>query len=94
MSEQEKFIKRFHFSDNIDEVFTNGCCYWFAHILCSRFKEAQLAYDPIANHFMAQFGSRLFDITGDVTEKYNTVLWRDFDDDLERQRIIRDCINF
>lgn len=29
----EHFLARFHLADDVDTVFTNGCCYWFAVIL-------------------------------------------------------------
>ena len=53
-------------------------------------------YDPIANHFVTQIEDRLFDITGDVTDYYsgNVVPWNTYEDDIEKKRIIRDCVNF
>ena len=90
------FIKRFHFSNDIDEIFTCGCCYWFAMILSKRFAEegAVIVYDEIANHFGTQINGKVYDITGDVTEQYHWIKWDDLDDELLRERIIRDCINF
>lgn len=43
---------------------------------------------------LAETDNRLYDITGDVTDKYDALPWRDFDDVLERQRIINFCIEF
>ena len=96
MSDIEKFISRFHSSDNIDEVFTNGCCYWFAYILFVRFLDidAQIMYDKLCNHFATKIGDRIFDITGDVTDMHEWEPWSDFDDELHKQRIIRDCVRF
>jgi hypothetical protein len=51
-------------------------------------------YDPIINHFAARIDGRLYDITGDVTDKYSMIEWESFDDDLEKQRIIDYCIDF
>lgn len=51
-------------------------------------------YDQIENHFVAEIEGRLYDITGDVTDKYDVIAWDDLDDDLLRARIIRDCIMF
>lgn len=96
MTETEQFIKHFHkisSTDDITEVFTCGCCYWFARILCERF-HAKMMYDPVINHFAAEINNRLYDITGDVTHKYHVIPWESFDDDLERQRIIDYCIDF
>ena len=93
MSEIEKFIERFRTNDTI-KVFTCGCCYWFAYILCGRFPQAKLMYDLVANHFVAEIDGRLFDITGDVTDKYIVIPWDSYDDELHKQRIVRDCIKF
>lgn len=91
------FIERFQKTSktqNITEVFTCGCCYWFAHILCSRFSDAIMMYDPVMNHFMVGYDDRLYDITGDVTDQYEAIPWKDFEDELERQRIVDYCIEF
>ena len=96
--EIEQFITRFQKTSktkDINEVFTCGCCYWFAAILCMRFpNEARMMYDQVANHFMVKYNSRLYDITGDVTDLYNAEPWDGLEDDLLRRRIIRDCIMF
>lgn len=88
------FLARFHSSRDIDTVFTCGCCYWFAVILSKRFPNSTIMYDPVENHFVTKIEGRLYDITGDVTEKYSVSQWEDFDDELLMSRIIRDCIMF
>lgn len=91
------FISKFHKTsktNDIVEVFTCGCCYWFAYILTGRFPETEMMYDQIINHFMVGYNGRLYDITGDVTDNYNAIAWKDFEDELERQRIIQYCIEF
>ena len=95
------FIDHFHKisqTDNITEVFTQGCCYWFAHILCERFPEMKLMYNPILNHFMASdTDGNLFDITGEVTslhDKQHVILWEEYQDETHKQRIIDQCIKF
>lgn len=95
MKEVEDFIKRFHSSENITEVFTSGCCFWYAKILCERFygHDARIVYDEIAGHFGAQIGIRVYDITGDVTDKYNWTEWR-YVDPSRRDRITKECIMF
>ena len=85
------FISHFQNTDTIN-TFTNGCCYWFAHVLHSRFPELEIMYDAVANHFVAGCDGRLYDITGDVTDKYKVVAWNDFSDELQRQRIIKQCV--
>lgn len=97
----EQFINHFHSTsktDNITEVFTKGCCYWFAYILCGRFPTARMMYDPIANHFVAKIDNHLYDVTGDVTGQYDVIPWNDYDeiidDSLEKSRILDYCVNF
>lgn len=51
-------------------------------------------YDPVANHFMAGIQNRLYDITGDVTDKYIAQPWDKFNDELEHRRILDYCIEF
>lgn len=96
-NEIDRFISRFQTtspSKNIIEVFTCGCCYWFAHILCDRFSGAKMMYDCIENHFATEINGRLYDITGDVTGKYHVIPWSEFEDELEKERIIKYCVNF
>ena len=90
----EKFLERFHESRSVNKVFTNGCCYWFAFILHNRFEGSKMMYDQIENHFATLINGRLYDITGDVTEKYNMEPWDELDDELLKSRIIRDCVLF
>lgn len=91
------FLKRFHFSENITQVFSNGCCYWFAKILYDRFAPthgARIMYDEVENHFGTEISGRVYDITGDVTSAYSWIPWDDLWDPLLRSRIIRDCVLF
>lgn len=92
----DNFLKRFHSSNNIDEVFTSGCCYWFAVILFGRFirEGAEIMYDDVANHFGTKIGNKVYDITGDVTDSYNWLPWNDINDESHRKRIEKDCIMF
>lgn len=97
MVDVTQFLKRFHFSEDITDVFSNGCCYWFAKILYDRFAMshgATIMYDEVENHFGTKVDGRVYDITGDVTFKYEWKPWSDVDDELLRARIIRDCIMF
>ena len=98
-----RFIDRFTQNGKRQEVidcFTNGCCFWFAYTLHGRFvmetSDVIIVYDDIMNHFGCRINGRVYDITGDVTDKYN---WRDWievyrEDVLRGNRIIRDCVNF
>ena len=88
------FIRQFK---NAEETFLNGCCYWFAFILQERFGGTMM-YEPVENHFVQEIGGRLYDISGDVTEKYKNseylMFWSDMEqyDCLLYKRIVRDCI--
>lgn len=87
------FIKNFNGAEN---VFLNGCCYWFAFILLSRFG-GEIKYFEILNHFVTNINGRLYDISGDVTEKYKDEIikkWEDVEDYDPSlfNRIVRDCI--
>lgn len=93
----QKFINSFiniSPTKNVIETFSCGACYWFATILCQRFatEGAELYYAPIDNHFVTMINNRIYDITGDVTGQYDIIKWSDFNDDLEKARIMRDCI--
>ena len=90
------FIARFHQipHSRIDEVFTSGCCYWFAAILAKRFPESEIIYDPVMNHFMTRIGGELYDITGRVCPVTPVIPWDSYPDPLERERIVQQCIDF
>ena len=91
------FISNFNLGGGCQEVidvFTCGCCYWFAFILTHRFPASELMYDEVENHFATKIGDRVFDITGDITGQGDMVPWSSIDDELLVQHIIRDCINF
>ena len=90
------FLKRFHSAPTVDEVFTNGCCYWFAYILFRRFLRdgARIMYDEGSNHFGTMIGGRVYDVTGDVTDCYTWKAWDAVADLALRKRVVRDCIDF
>lgn len=96
MEEVNKFLKRFHSSEDIDTIFTSEACYWFAYILYRRFirNGAVLMYDRINKHFGTKIHDRVYDITGDVTHQYVWASWLEFGDELEKERIMNDCIMF
>jgi hypothetical protein len=96
MNEVDNFLKRFHVSSNIDDTFTTGCCYWFAFVLYVRFlsKGSILMYDEIANHFGTKIDGIVYDITGNVSDKYKWKDWNSITDEALLSRIRRDCIMF
>lgn len=88
----DDFIKRF--SGDSVEVFTCGCCYWFAVILHERYKRSTIMYSPL-NHFGTKINGRIYDITGDVTDSYpDWIAWDEYDDSTHKKRLIKQCINF
>ena len=97
------FIGRFSTDDRgtrweVVEAFTNGCCYWFAHILEARFRDqygAHIVVDYVANHFATRIANdHVYDITGDVTEGHTWEPWAACSDPALRKRITEDCIMF
>lgn len=95
------FIDRFTANGKRKEVidtFSNGCCYWFANILHTRFlinNRVAIAYDQVANHFGCMINGNVYDITGDVSKDYNWEYWREIvdKDATLTHRIVRDCID-
>lgn len=51
-------------------------------------------YDKSENHFGTKICGRVYDITGDVTEKYRWISWEKIDDPSLRERVTKDCIMF
>ena len=87
------FIKHFRNPGTID-VFTNGCCYWFAKILAERF-DGMIMYNPIDNHFATYIKNILYDITGRIKMDNEWVDWDEYKliDPLDSRRVIKYCIN-
>ena len=94
-----QFIFKFTGSE---EVFLNGCCYWFARILEERFLhhyELYIKYEPVEGHFVTWIHGRFYDVRGDVTEQYRGKPMYDLDE-LKRDdsklyhRLMRDCRDF
>lgn len=81
-----------------EKCFSNGMCYWFTRILTERFPDwgPTTQYDPVENHFVVSFydTGRTYDVTGDVTDKYNLTDWSLYrmGDAKHTKRIWRDCI--
>ena len=53
-----------------------------------------MMYDSVINHFVCRIHDRVYDITGDCTEKYNWSRWPTFEDIRWERRVVRDCILF
>lgn len=74
------------------------CDYWFAVILFIRFMDdgSQIVYDYGTDHFATFVKGRVYDITGDVTDGHDWVIWRDMklmDEALSKQ-LVKDRILF
>lgn len=88
--------------EQVIDCFMNGCCYWFAHILVYRFyafgrkklDPTVIMYAPKENHFGARIEGRVYDITGDVTDKYEWTSWTVYREKEPRQAELIDqgCI--
>ena len=87
------FISQF---DGAQDVFLNGCCYWFAHILQTRFS-GEILYEPSDGHFVTRIDGELYDISGKVTNEYGRqqlIDWTNYAevDSLHYKRLVRDCV--
>lgn len=93
-----RFIREFKRFDTgqVTRTFTNGYCYWFALILHTRFPDSEIVYYDAGNHFACKIRNRIFDITGDITDK-NLFFesWNEFkkEEPLKALRITQYCIN-
>lgn len=82
----------------VDNNWLNGNCYWFAHILCERFPELDIYYDPIVGHFYAGNGKVFYDWSGvyfgeEYEHKCIKLSVIHTKDPLWYARLIRDCKN-
>lgn len=87
------FISKFSGSEH---TFLNGCCYWFAFILHTRFG-GKIAYEPIEGHFVTEINGRLYDVRGDITDSYKDKPLLDWEcykdkDPLHVEHVERDCV--
>ena len=93
-----RFIRDFKCYDTgqVTRTFTNGYCYWFAHILHTRFPDSEIVYYAVGCHFACKIVNRIFDITGDITsQKHFFESWEEYQkiEPLESQRIVQYCID-
>lgn len=88
------FIEKFkeQYPDELEEIFSDGWCYYFAIILRARFA-GRIYYLPKENHFVCKIGEMFYDINGVVIPE-EEVPWDEYkyEDMLHTQHIIRDCI--
>lgn len=90
------FIQQFR-DFGTEDCFSHGMCYWFSKILQERFRYEQpvIVYDTIDNHFGCEILGKVYDITGDVTEKYDWEPWNEVVhlDHLWARHVYRDCVD-
>lgn len=81
-----------------DSKFLDGNCYWFAHILATRFPQLEIYYLPITGHFVAGNGEAFFDWQGrkNIWDYYHETPMKFEEikeqDELYYNRLVRDCI--
>ena len=80
-----------------EDLWMNGNCYWFAAMLCARFKQLKVYYDPIDGHFLA--GNVDYNVYFDWESAYlgyknELYLLEQIqeDDPIWCARLIRDCV--
>lgn len=78
------------YPEAIEDVFTNGHCYWFAHILAARFK-GDIWFNPNIVHFAAKIGSNLYDVCGIIESAEGWMSWIDFQ--LQCQEAVDDIVH-
>jgi hypothetical protein len=91
------FIDKFNTFPGAVEMFTQGMCYWFAHILTAQFG-GEICYAPEIGHFVARIDGNCYDINGDAAAhcKYVKLFEWGYLQELDPHwaaNIKRDCID-
>lgn len=96
--EVRRFIQKFQTPDT-KHLFTSGLCYWFAHILYTRFtmshKQPEIWYNEVSGHFATMINKKLYDITGEIKDKDDKwIKWDEFalKEPSYAAEVIKDCI--
>jgi hypothetical protein len=91
----EEYIKDFIMCEGknrkeiLTELFTQGMCYLFADWLHKRLLFSKIVYVREEHHYVVLWDNKLYDISGDVTEKYKDCTldehkfegdWKDLDE--------------
>lgn len=87
------FIEEFKYKykEEIEDVFSNGYCYFFAIMLKERFG-GEIVYDPIQNHFALCRNLKKYDIIGYTNGHFEN--WESYQEKelLDTERIYKNCI--
>lgn len=75
----------------IEDVFSNGFCYWFAKILEERF-QGTILFDPFNVHFATLIDDCIFDINGLADTNNVWYNWEDYKHIEDVSSIIHSCI--
>lgn len=77
-----------------DANWLDGNCFWFAHILITRFPHLQLYYLPIIGHFIVGDDTSFYDWTGEIVPNEEPWLFSRIRDEEPYwyNRIVEDCI--
>lgn len=99
MNDVIKFISVFtsdFTNQEIVDVFSDKCSYWFATILFGRFirENSTIVFDKEANHFGTRIHGKVYDISGDVTANHKWVPWLDVSNDERKTQIVKTYIMF
>ena len=93
-----RFIDLFHPEEDVmKSTFSEGMCYWFAYILKGRFPSGKIVYEPVLGHFLFKYSTHLYDISGNVTEKFKGCVLYDIEwisqyEPFWYRRILEGCI--
>lgn len=93
MSDILSFINVFRSPSN-EILFKDCACYWFSHILHTRFPDSFIMYDPHQVHFATKIRGNLYDISGKIELVEDYVYWEEYASiSSDADMIIEYCIN-
>lgn len=72
-------------------LFTEVACYWFAHILHTRFSNSYIVYDPHRVHFATKINNKIYDITGIIEDDSEYIDWDEYSETFDDSEYISEC---
>lgn len=99
MNDAMKFIYRITSEGanrGVIESLSGDNSYWFASILFKRFirNNATIVYDSKNKIFGTRIGSRVYDVTGDVTDNHTWISWLEYSNKQSKEKITKENIMF